>query len=66
MKRDTGHLVWIILLVVLSLVFSIAMAVALIWAMRVFGVQIDYSWQSVLAVWLTMVVIKGIFNKVKE
>lgn len=65
MKRDM-ELAWLIVIVLLSLAFSFAMAVALIWAMRVFGVQIDYSWQNVLAVWLTMVVIKGIFNKAKE
>lgn len=65
MKRDM-ELAWVILIVILSLAFSFAMAIGIIWALRVFGMQIDYSWQSILAVWIIMVVIKGIFNKVKE
>lgn len=65
MKRDM-ELAWVMLIVLLSLAFSFAMAIGIIWALRIFGMQIDYSWQTVLAVWITMVVIKSLFNKVKE
>jgi hypothetical protein len=56
----------VVLIIMASLAISITVALAIVWALRTFGMDIDYSWQSVAAVWITMAVINGIMMRAKE
>lgn len=56
----------VVLIIMVSLAISIVMALAIVWALRTFGMNIDYSWQSVAAVWITMAVVNGIMVRAKN
>lgn len=56
----------VVLIIMVSLTISIVMALAIVWALRTFGMNIDYSWQSVAAVWITMAVINNIMMRAKD
>ena len=57
---------FIVLMVAAALIVSAAMAFLTVWMLRVFGMDIDYSWQSLTAVWITLAVVNGIAMRVKE
>ena len=57
---------YVLLLIITASAVSIAMSVLTIWVLRVFGMDISYSWQSIAAVWITMAVVSGIAARVKE
>ena len=57
---------FIVLMVAAALIVSAAMAFHTVWMLRVFGMDIDYSWQSLTAVWITLAVVNGIAMRVKE
>ena len=57
---------YVLLLIIAASAVSVAMSVLTIWILRVFGMDIDYSWQSIAAIWITMAVVSGIATRVKE
>ncbi len=57
---------FIVFMVAAALIASVAMAFLTVWMLRVFGMDIDYSWQSLLAVWITLAVVNGIAMRAKE
>lgn len=56
----------VVLIIMVSLAISIIMALAIVWALRTFGMNIEYSWQSIAAVWIIMAVINGIMMRAKD
>jgi hypothetical protein len=55
----------IVLIIMGSLAISIAVACVIVWALRTLGMDIEYSWQSIAAVWISMAVINGIMMRAK-
>lgn len=49
-----------------SLALSITVAFTVVWALRTLGMDIEYSWQSIAAVWIIMAVINGIMMRAKS
>lgn len=55
----------IVLIIMGSLAISITVACIIVWALRTLGMDIEYSWQSIAAVWISMAVINGIMMRAK-
>lgn len=55
----------IVLIIMASLAISIAVAFAIVWALRTLGMDIEYSWQSIAAVWISMAVVNSIMMRAK-
>lgn len=53
-------------IIMASLALSITVAFTVVWALRALGMDIEYSWQSIAAVWIIMAVINGIMMRAKS
>lgn len=53
-------------IIMASLALSITVAFTVVWALRTLGMDIEYSWQSIAAVWIIMAVINGIMMRAKS
>lgn len=53
-------------IIMASLALSIMVAFTIVWALRALGLDVDYSWQSIAAVWIIMAVINGIMMRAKS
>lgn len=53
-------------IIMASLALSIMVAFTIVWALRALGMDIEYSWQSIAAVWIIMAVINGIMMRAKS
>ena len=57
---------YVVLIIFAALTVSIGMSFLILWALRTFGMNVDYSWQSVAAVWITLAVVNSIAMRAKE
>ena len=56
----------LVFIIIASLALSITVAFAVVWALRALGLDVDYSWQSIAAVWIIMAVINSIMVRAKS